>query len=217
VYALAQTSIINFRDLLQTAFDIHLDQEISWQLMPLGLRPPVDAVTYLRRGGVAEKRNRAVQQFLSQIAQATKEVAEANTDTGRLLTVFTVKLESTKKIQEADVVVGVRAQAEDDAGVLTVVRRQDPNVSHPLRQKEVIAAVGSLHGEPFTSHAFQAIVWKHGLKDRPEYCWRAKEGVLTRYSNDIVTFINRLSKSDLHAALDSYREYLKSRARLTKK
>ena len=62
-----------------------------------------------------------------------------------------------------------------------MVRTQDPNVTHPLRQKEVLEKVGTLHGRPITSHVFQAIAWHHDLKSKPQYCWRAQEGFLTRY------------------------------------
>ena len=42
LYALAQTSIINYRDVLLGVFGTRLENEISWQLLPLGIRPPID-------------------------------------------------------------------------------------------------------------------------------------------------------------------------------
>jgi hypothetical protein len=42
VYALAQTSVINFKDLLDKFFAVNLENEISWQLLPIGLKPPVE-------------------------------------------------------------------------------------------------------------------------------------------------------------------------------
>lgn len=210
LYALAQTSIKNFRDFLEGAFAVKLEDEINWQLLPLGIRPPVDIVSYIS-GTSKTKMTQAVRQFLSELAEAVDELKNSGEDTGRLLTVFNVKLESVKKIGDADVVVGVR-KASGEAGPLAVVRTQDPNITHPLRQKEVVEKIATLHGRAFSGHVFQAIAWKHSLKDNPQYCWRAKEGVLTRYSNDTVVFIQRLTPADVDASLTDYRNYLRSRS-----
>ena len=106
LYALAQTSIKNFRDLLQDSFGISLENEINWQLLPIGIRPPIDAVSYIS-GKSGTKMTEAVRQFLSELAVSVEELKEADEDTGRLLTIFNVKLESIKKIGDADAVVAV--------------------------------------------------------------------------------------------------------------
>jgi len=210
VYTLAQTSIKNFRDLLEGSFGIRLEDEINWQLLPLGIRPPIDIISYISgRGEQDERRSNAVKHFLSELADATDEVQGVGEDTGRLLTIFNVKLESVKKIGDADVVVGV-ARTEDSEAPLAIVRRQDPNITHPLRQKDVLQQIDDIHGRRFTSYVFQAIVWKYGFKKNMQYCWRAEEGVLTKYSNDIVPFIKRLTPSELSLALEDYRQYKRS-------
>lgn len=207
IYALAQTSIINYRDLLRESFNMDLAEHINWSLLPLGISPPVDPVEYIAgRAASAKQPTPAVRQFLLTLASAADEVKKAGADTGRLLTVFNVKLESTKKIQKADVLVGVEKQTTV-AGPLTIVRTIDPNLSHPLRQKEVVAQIADLHGIRFSPYVFQAIVWKYKLKEDPIYCWRATEGVLTRYSNDIVPRIRQLTKSEVEAALLGYRAH----------
>ena len=204
IYALAQTSIINFRDFLRISFALEVGEEITWVLLPLGLAPPLDPIEYIsqqsKKGG---KGDAAIRQFLAELARAQRAVENAGEDTGRLLTRFTVKLESTKKIGKADVVVGVQKLA-DGEGPLTIERSMDPNITHPLRQKEVLAAVADLHGKRFTSHVFQAIVWKHAIKTNRQLCWEAKEGVLIRYSNDIVPWIKRLSPSEVDSVLAEY-------------
>ena len=160
----------------------------------------------------------AVRQFLAELADAVDALKDAGEDTGRLLTVFNVKLESVKKIGDADVVVGVK-KADDIVGPLAVVRTQDPNVTHPLRQIDIVGTkkkpgkIGTLHGRHFSSYVFQAIVWKHKLKSKSQYCWEAKEGVLTRYSNDTVTLIQRHTAAEINAALTDYRSYLRSRSK----
>jgi len=215
LYALAQTSIKNFRDLLEQTFAIKLEDEISWQLLPLGTRPPIDIVSYISDTS-SGKMTEAVRQFLSELADAVDALKEAGEDTGRLLTIFNVKLESIKKIGDADVVVGVK-KAQGTKGPLAVIKTQDPNITHPLRQIDIVGKkdapgkIESLYGKRFTSYIFQAIVWKYNLKSKQQYCWQAKEGVLTKYSNDIVTFIKKLTSADINAALGDYRRYMHSR------
>jgi len=209
VYALLQTSIINFRDVLEKTFGQKLEEEVNWKLLPLGIEPPLDPLTYISSKAEPAKSS-AVKQFLAELADATKEVTLAGSDTGRLLTIFNVKLESVKKVESADLVAGVGDPAGKD-GPLFVTRTQDPNITHPLRQREIVDAIESLHDRPFTQYTFQAIVWKHDLKSSRQYCWEAREGTLTKYSNDVLTFIKRLSSADVGAALTDYREHLRAR------
>ncbi|MGH9352495.1 MAG: DUF3644 domain-containing protein [Terriglobia bacterium] len=217
IYALAQTSVVNLKDLLQRAFGVDLGKEITWQLLPIGLEAPIDPIQYISgQDDENQPRSAAVRQFLTEIASAAKEIQDVGADTGRLLTVFAVKLESIKKIQNADVVVGV-GKAETTAGPLAVVKTLDPNITHPHRQKDIVEAIGDLQGMPFSSHVFQAIAWKHGLKANSQYCWQVKGGWLTRYSNETTVFLKRLTKADVEAALHDYREHLRSRARSARK
>jgi len=213
LHALTQTSIVNFKDLLLASFDVDLGTEITWQLLPLGLRSPVDPIEYIS-GKTADQRrcSPAIRQFLAELAAAAHEVQQTGADTGRLLTAFSVRLESTKKIQDADVLVGV-TKASDSPGPLAVVKTVDPNISHPLRLTEIVQKIPTLHGRRFTTHIFQAIAWKHQLKSKPEYCWQAKEGVLTRYSNDMVTWILVLTAAQVDAALTEYRTFLRQRSK----
>jgi hypothetical protein len=204
IWALAQTSILNYRDLLLSIFGINLASEVNWRIMPLGAREPIDPIQFIERTTQSHAKVRpAVRQYVDEILTTARELKTGGADTGRFLTVFNVKLESVKKIGDADVVVGVTKPA-GEGGPLVVERTLDPNVSHPLRQKEVLQRITSLHGVQFTAHTFQAIVWKYGLKDDRRYCWRATEGVLTKYSNDVVPFIQRLTDADVKAALTDY-------------
>jgi Protein of unknown function (DUF3644). len=215
IYALAQTSVINYKDLLATFFKINLENEISWQLLPIGLKPPVDAIQYIsKKRGEIGKGSPAVNQFLTELAAATAEISDAGLDTGRLLTVFSVSLQSTKKIDKADVIVGVQ-KVEVGQGPLVVTRTADPNITHPLRQKDVVASVRQVNGTAVTSHVFTAVAWKYDIKNQPRYCWRATGGVLTRYSNDTVTFIKQLSADAIKKACIDYRKHLHERSRST--
>lgn len=209
LYALIQTCVKNFRDLLDVKFGIKLEDEINWQLLPLGVKPPIDIISYIS-GASSKKISSAARQYFAELARAADDIKTANEDSGRLLTVFNVKLESVKKIGDADVHVGIQ-KTESDTGPLTIVRTQDPNITHPLRQNDVVEKIGTLHGKKFTAYIFQAIVWKHSLKEAPQYCWKATEGVLTKYSNDVVAFIKRLTVADIEAALKDFKDFARNR------
>jgi hypothetical protein len=212
IYALAQTSIVNLKDFFERTFGLDIAAEVNWKLLPLGMKPPVDPIEYISSSDTG-KTKAAVRQFIAELAAATKEVHNAGQDTGRLLTVFEIKLESTKKIKRADAVVGVGG-AEAAAGPLAIIRRVDPNISHPLRQTDILKEVGELYGKRFTSHCFQAIAWKYELKRQPQYCWQATGGILTRYSQDVVAFVKRLTRADLEAALKDYRSHQRKSAKI---
>ncbi len=213
MYSIAQTCVVNFRDLLRDAFSVDLGSEITWRLLPLGLEPPIDPVTYLRDLANAGTASPAEKQFVGEVLRLAKEASSSGFDTGRVVTLFTIKLESTKKLHGADAVVGVVGGEAGGTNPLAMERRVDPNVSHPLRTTDVIDEVGTLHGTRFTSHTFQAVVWKHGLKDKSRYCWRADQGILVKYSRDVVAFIRRLTKADLEACITDYRAHLHQRRR----
>lgn len=216
IYSLAQTSIINFKDLLSGTFGVKLEDEISWQLMPLGLKPPIDPIEYISgKGKNGKQRRPAVQQFLSELLLATKEVEDSKGDTGRLLTIFQINLQSTKKIEKADVIAGIGPPTAT-AGPLLIERSVDPNVSHPLRQKEVIKKVGTLHGKPLNQYLFQAIAWKYDLKNKKHLCWRDSEGALTKYSNEVPSWFSKLSLKEVEDAVVDYRECMSSRRKARK-
>ena len=212
VYALAQTSIVNFKDLLLDVFSQDLADEINWSLLPLGVNPPVDPIDYIAgKTKTTGPKSEAVRQFLHEIQSAADEVEKAGGDTGRVLTIFKVKLESTKKIEKADVLVGVSKPGES-TGPLTVVKNVhiDPNKSHPFRQKGVIQQIGNLHGITLTTHVFTAIAWKFNLKSNDQYCWKADEGLLTKYSPEAIKWFQTLSADDIKGALKDYREHLRA-------
>lgn len=65
----------------------------------------------------------------------------------------------------------------------------------------------TLYGKKFSNHVFQALSWRNGWKDDPRLCWRAKEGVLTKYSNDLLPLLKQVSAAELETALKAYREH----------
>ena len=209
MHSLSQTAIVNFRDVLLGVFDTDIADQMNWRLLPIGIRPPIDVISFLQeapQGDVAS----AMGTYLTELWEAAAELKATNEDSGRLLTVFNIKLESVKKIGDADAVVAVDNDPMRDH-MATVIRRQDPNTSHPLRQKDILAEITELHGQRFTQHTFQAIIWKYKIKEQPQYSWVASEGVLTRYSRDILTLIRQLTKTEVQSSLNDYRDHLRGR------
>ena len=140
IYGLAQTSIINFKNLMHSVFNVDIANEMAISLLPLsfGVRP--DPIQFLQQAKVDPPKSKAVAQFLKEISQVTRALETQHLDTTRFLTVFTVTLQSVKKVSSADVVVAVKG-ASDNAEPLIIERSVDPNISHPLRQKEVVEKV----------------------------------------------------------------------------
>ena len=204
VYALAQTSIVNYRDVLREVFGQELGDEINWHLLPLGLAPPIDPISYLRGARPAgSSKNAAVDQYLKALRDATVQLESDGFDTGRLLTVFSVSMQSTKKIERADIVVGVGAAGSSDPVIVT--RRVDPNVSHPLRRKHVLERLAA-DDRAISSYDFDAIVAVRRLKDDPALCWQDRDVGLVKWSVDVVTYFKRLSRRDIDQARATLRE-----------
>jgi hypothetical protein len=205
IYSLAQTAITNFRDLLRDAFGHELADEITWQLLPLGVEPPLDPISYLR-GKRPSDGSAAVDEFLGSLRVAAEELESAGIDTGRLMTVYGVRLQSIKKLEQADVVVGVAAASAADDPVF-IERRVDPRISHPYRQKDVVERVGSIGDRRFTSYDFQAIVFAHGYRRLPGLCYQDEDVQLTRWSAEVVALIGRMSVGEVDDARRRYRNH----------
>lgn len=212
VYGLAQTSITNCRDVLREAFAEDIADEITWHLLPLGIERPVDPIAYLKGARPSAGRS-AVDEFLVELARASEELEQQGIDTGRLMTIYGVKLESVKKIEHADVVVGVSGAITGSEPVY-VERRVDPTKSHPLRQNGILEEIGSLHGKPFTSYDFQAIVHQYGLREKPNLCWRDDEVNLVRWSRDIIPFIRNLTELDIQQARNALTAYRRTKTKV---
>lgn len=207
IFGLAQTSIINYRDLMLEVFDIDMADKMSISLLPLSFRVQPDPIQFLRRTKSKPPRNSAVAQFLREISEVTSELESQKLDTRRFLTVYRANLQSVKKISSADVAVGVRGKSDKDP--LIIERRVDPNISHPLRRKDVCEDIGDeLCGIKFTTYTFEAVAWRFGWKETPHLCWRSNVGGLTRYSAEVPSLLRRLSKAQIEDSLNAYRKHM---------
>lgn len=205
-YSMAQTSIFNYRDLVREIFQKDVAEEINFSLLPLAFGIPPDPIQFLR--SEESQKRPYVSEYIKLISETTRELESEGTDTGRFLTIYRVNLQSTKKIKLSDIIVGVTN--EEDAETPVVTKTVDPNQSHPYRQKDVLEKIGcSLHGLTFTSYTLQAIIWCKKIKENPRYCWQLQQNTsspLSRYSPEIVSFINNMTKSQIEECVRKYTE-----------
>ena len=210
-YGLAQTNIVNYRDLLLAWFRQDISDEINISLLPLAFGTQPDPIQFLQDAKSSPPKSKYIADFFDQISFITQELETKSVDTARFLTVFKVNLQSVKKIAAADIIVGVQSPNPDGKPVI-IERRVDPNISHTKNQKTILAEIGdTIQNVKFTPYTFQAIVWKYEIKNKPHLCWRAINGALTMYSADVIPFIRSLSTSDIEAALAEYREQQRQR------
>jgi hypothetical protein len=208
IFGLAQTSIINYRDLMLDVFNVDMADKITLSLLPLSYGVQPDPIQFLRESKSKPPKNRAVAQFLREISLVTTELESQNLDTSRFLTVFRANLQSVKKISSADVVLRVKGKTDKDP--LVIERRVDPNISHPLRRKDVMELIGDeLNGIRFTTHVFEAIAWKFDWKNTGHICWQSDVGGLTRYSSEVPSLLKKISKRQIEKYLHDYRSHLR--------
>jgi len=198
IYSLAQTSILNYRDVASQVFEKDIADEISWRIMPLGIENPIDPIKFMKNNSKEGAQSRAVQDFLAFLKEKTDALESDGIDTERLLTVFDVSLQSIKKIDKADIVVGVTS--EELAEAIVVSRKVDPNVSHPYRQKDVIPKIK----RETTTYEWQAVTFTHGMRDEPKYCWQDKDAHLVKWSPEAVRYFNSLSEEAIQNAKKEY-------------
>lgn len=207
IYGLAQTSIVNYRDIVYEVFDKDIASEVNISLLPLSFSAPPDPIKLLGSPG---NHPAVVAEFLDVISETTRELEKNGVDTGRFLTVFEINLQSTKKIKSADIVAGVQGDAS--SGLLLVSRKVDPNKTHPHRVKDVVEKIGNqIQGVKFTSYTFQALVWKYSLKDKEHFCWRNDNTNAAQYSDELVGWLRNRTAPELQTALSEYRAYLRQR------
>ncbi|MFH9804005.1 DUF3644 domain-containing protein [Streptomyces albidoflavus] len=198
IYSLAQTSILNYRDTASAVFGKDLADEISWRIMPLGIENPVDPIRFMKNGSGEVPKSRAVQDFLAYLKEKSDALESDGIDTERLLTVFDVSLQSIKKIDKADIVVGVTAEELADAVVVS--RKVDPNISHPYRQKDVLPKLK----RPTNSYEWQAVTYVHEMREESKYCWRDKDANLVKWSPEAIRYFNSLTEDQIKKAKEEY-------------
>ena len=201
VYSLLQSCILNYRDYLGFFFNIDLSSRISWVLLPIGIKPPFNPIEYISK--TSEKRDPAVRQFIEEIQIAVKKITNADMDVSRFFSVVKIKLESATKCQTPDMIAGITS--DHTKGPL-VIKNINPNISHPLRRKEILEKIDGLHGITFNQYVFEAICYKLKLKDDLRLCWKDDKAPVTKYSNDVIGVLKSLTKAEIESAILFYKQ-----------
>ena len=201
LYSLMQTAVLNFRDVHRAVARIDLAEDVNWTILPLGVHLPLDPLEFLRgsRGTTRQPSSPAIEDFIATLQVEKDALASDAGDSGRLLTIFRVNLQSVKKVGAADVVVGVN-QDNPDSTVLT--KPVDPNKSHPLRQKDVLEKLELPF--KFAQYEFLATTQELGLRADIRYCWADKDVNLVRWSHETVERLSRLSQGEVKAFREAY-------------
>ena len=208
VYLLAQTAIVNYRDVLREVFDDDLTDEITWTLLPLATEPPTDPLTYLRGGRHAEASG-AVDEFISSLAAAVERVDKDGEDRGRLITVYDVSLRSVRKIERSDFVVGVKGEGGGDP--IYIEKTRDTADVYPFLQKTLLKKLAS-EGRELNQYGFQAVVHHFELRGDPKYHHEDEDVNRVRWSPEVLGLIRRLDESQIAEARENYREHLRLRS-----
>jgi hypothetical protein len=201
VYGLAQTSIVNYRDLVNYWFRVDIADKINISLLPLSFRVGPDPVEYIKRASSEAGVNEELCMYLKSITDTTQELESAGVDTGRFLTVFRVNLQSSKKIQTADIT--AKVGENDDSAATMITRVLDPNVSHPNLRKDIVGK-DSKFGIVFNSYTFDALVRRYKLKENQTLCWKNSRTNTFQYSQELVNLMKQYSSSEIEEARRMY-------------
>lgn len=206
IYVFLQQNVLNYRDFVLDHFGQDLAESISWQLLPLGASLPADAAEYMRADNDATM-GRAVLSFIEHLRKVMDETERANGDMARLATVYDVHLRSIRKMSSADLVVAVDPSAKEHV----VERRVDPSSSHPYNMKELLRAANKRRsGRDLTSRDYQAVCWKHSMREQSRYAWRHRDDATCVWSGAAVAYLASLSDREYDDARSEYRLHLQS-------
>lgn len=205
IYGLAQTSIVNFRDIVKNIFDLDIAKEVNINLLPLSFSAPPDPIKFIGEASTSPQKP-AITEFLKIISETTKTLEAENIDTGRFLTVFKVNLQSTKKIQSADITAGVNV--DNPNGLILVTKKVDPNISHPNYRKDILEVLKQDEGKPILStYTFDAIIWHYKIKVDDTCSWHNSKTHTYQYSNSLIEFIRNLTNQNIENCLKNYKEH----------
>lgn len=206
IYPFLQQNVLNYRDFMLAKFKKDLADSMTWQLLPLGATAPADAVRFMKVDKnatmVAE-----VQQFLDQLRSFMDEAEAAGSDMSRVATVYDINMQSIKKMTSADLIVAISPTANGQV----VVRKTDPNQTHPFSPTELIRKVNEKRsGRQLTTYDHQAICWKESLRDNSKYAWKHSNGATHVWSGDAVSYLASLSDERYDKVRAAYRAHLRA-------
>ncbi|WP_370294276.1 DUF3644 domain-containing protein [Cryobacterium sp. TMT4-31] len=208
IYPFLQQNVLNYRDFMLAKFKKDLADSMTWQLLPLGATAPADAVQFMRVDKnatmVAE-----VQDSIDELRSYMDSAEAAGSDMTRVATVYDINLRSVKNMTSADLVVAVSQTADGQI----VVKKSDPNQTHPHSMKELIEKVNKRRvGRALSSYDHQAICWKKDLRNDAKFAWRHSNNDTYVWSGDAVILLASLTDAECDQMRLEYGSHLKDRA-----
>lgn len=195
VLLLFQACVINYHKKLNEWFGISLSDRVTVGMMTIvyDLSPGSFDL-----GSPAVKR-RLGKDVAAYLAQMQKKI-QAEFTTLQRSPEFSIgvdyKLVLTKKPGDADIVLST---GEKGASATVVQVAKDPSVSHPHRQKELLAALTAALAGAVTAnqHDVQCVNKVHGVKKRPDWFYQGKVvGSPSQYSQAFVDWMVERVKQD---------------------
>lgn len=188
IYPFLQQNVLNYRDFMLAKFNKDLADSMTWQLLPLGATAPADAVRFMRADSNTTMVTE-VRQFIEALRGHMDEAEAAGSEMSRVATIYDINMQSVKKMTSADLVVAISPTGDGQV----VVRKTDPNKTHPYNMKELLVRVNERRkGRPLTSYDYQAVCWKDNLKDQEKYAWKHSNAASHVWSGDAVHFLASL-------------------------
>ncbi len=109
-----------------------------------------------------------------------------------------------KQMTSADLVVAVDPTADGQV----VVRKTDPNQTHPFTMTELLNRVNvKRKGRELTTHDYQVICWKESLRGNTKYAWKHSNGAAHVWSGDAVTYLASLPDQYYDAIRAEYQKH----------
>ncbi|GAB3823064.1 DUF3644 domain-containing protein [Tessaracoccus terricola] len=210
VYPFLQTSVLNYRDFMLDRFNKDLADSITWQLLPLGAQAPTEPIQFMK----AEPATSAVTEvhdFITGLRKLLDEAQAAGADMQRVAAVYDVHLRSAKAVTGADLVVSVAQEGER-----VMVKKTDPNQTHPYTVTELMERVNAKRGGPdkgkvLTTYDHQALCWKEHMRDNPRMAWKHSNGATHVWSGDAVRYMVELTDKHYEQIRVEYREHLRAK------
>jgi hypothetical protein len=207
IYPFLQQNVLNYRDFMLAKFKKDLADSMTWQLLPLGATAPADAVHFMRTDTNATMVTE-VRQFIDALRGYMDEAEAAGSEMARVATVYDINMQSVKKMTSADLVVAISPTADGQL----VLRRTDPNKTHPYSVKELLERVnGRRQGRALNTHDYQVICWKENLKDNEKYAWKHSNAATHVWSGDAVSYLSSLDDDHYDKSRAEYRTKIKTK------
>lgn len=210
VYPFLQTSVLNYRDFMLDRFNKDLADSITWQLLPLGAKAPTEPIQFMK----AEPASSAATEVLDFIQELRKLLDEAQSrgaDMQRVAAVYDVHLRSAKAVTGADLVVSVAKEGER-----VVVKKADPNQTHPYTMTELIERVNAKRKSAgktkvLTNYDHQALCWKEHLRDDSRMAWKHSNSATYVWSGEAVRYMVDITDAHYEEVRREYREHLRAK------